>query len=278
MKKNILISFSGGRTSAFMATFIKKLPKYNNCNLLYVFANTGKESEATLKFVDDCDKAFDLGVVWIEADVQPTKGKGTKYKIVDYKTASRNGEPFEAVIKKYGLPSKLYRHCTRDLKEVPIHKYAKEIFGGSNYVTAIGIRADEQHRLSIKPNIIYPLAKDIQVDEKFIRNWWSQQNFDLDLKDYEGNCDLCFLKSVRKKKTLISENPSIQDWWQLMEIKYGANNQQLFDVYRNLSIPDLVNLAKQPFNKAIDKKELRDSQQDLFDADDIEFDCFCKNT
>lgn len=270
----LLVSFSGGRTSAFMAKFLKE--RYQNREMLFVFANTGKEREETLIFVDKCDKEFDLNLVWLEADVNEEKGKGTTYKIVNFKTASRNGEPFEAVIKKYGLPSKLYRHCTRELKEVPIHKYAKEVLG-SNYLTALGIRADEKHRLKANSKNIYPLA-EIGVDEVFIRNWWKRQDFDLGIKDYEGNCDLCFLKSTRKKLTLISENENIADWWNEMEQKYNSIYQSKFDEIRNLSILDLVELAKQPFRKAIDKEEEREQTPQLFEPEfDLEYDCFCKS-
>lgn len=51
--KNLLISFSGGRTSAFMSLFIKEY--YKDYNKLFVFANTGKEKEETLTFVDECE-------------------------------------------------------------------------------------------------------------------------------------------------------------------------------------------------------------------------------
>jgi len=272
---NILISFSGGRTSAFMAKLIFELPKYKNFKKLVVFANTGKEKEETLKFVNECDKAFNLDVVWIETDVNHKKGKGTDYKVVSFETAKRNGEPFEEVIKKFGLPSKYYRHCTRELKEVPIHKFAKSIFEGE-YLTAIGIRADEKHRLGSDPKKVYPLA-EMEIDELIVRNFWDRQIFDLELKDYEGNCDLCFLKSKRKRLTLIDEQPHIVEWWDRMEHKYSNEKQSKFDAMRSLRIVDLVELAKHPFTKAIDKHELR-KQQNSFDFDmDIEHDCFCKS-
>jgi 3'-phosphoadenosine 5'-phosphosulfate sulfotransferase (PAPS reductase)/FAD synthetase len=273
--KNILISFSGGRTSALMARLIQELPYYKDWNKLFVFANTGKEKEETLQFIDRCDKEWNLGVVWLESVINPVKGKGVTWKIVDFETANRTGQPFEDVIKKHGLPSKLYRHCTRDLKEEPIHKYAKHIFDG-DYLTAIGIRADEKHRISSDPKKVYPL-NDLNVDEIFVRNWWDRQNFDLNIKDYEGNCDLCFLKSKRKKLTLVKENPNIVQWWNEMEYKYSGGNQPIFDVYRDLSIEDLIELSKHPFQKAIDKHELRKQQISMFDPDmDLDFDCFCK--
>lgn len=281
----ILVSFSGGRTSAFMAKLIQEHPTYKDYQKLFVYANTGKEAEATLEFIDKCDQEFNLNLVWVEADVPQIKGKGTNYKIVNFETASRNGEPFEQVIRKFGLPSKVYRHCTRDLKEIPIHKYTREILG-NEYLTAIGIRADEKHRVGSDPKKVYPLA-ELGIDEQIIRNFWDKQSFDLELKDYQGNCDLCFLKSVRKKLTIIKENPKTADWWKGMEDKYGGLtlkegvdfdiNRVMFDAHRNLSMDDLINMAKNPFRKAVDQHELRKQQSNLFDIDlDLEFDCFCK--
>lgn len=273
--RNLLVTFSGGRTSAFMAKFIKE--RYCDDNLLFVFANTGKEAEATLEFVQKCDKEFNLNLVWIEAKINVEKGIGTDYKIVDFETASRKGEPFRDAIRKYGLPSKVYRHCTRELKEVPIHKFAKEFFG-CEYLTALGIRKDEEHRLSNKKGVIYPLA-EINIDEKFIREWWRKQTFDLELKDYQGNCDLCFQKSVRKRLTILKENPETAEWWIEMEENYGKEFQDKMDMRNDLSITDLVEMAKQPFNKAIDKQELREMQPSLFELNlDYEESCFCSRT
>jgi len=272
---NILISFSGGRTSAFMAKLIQEHPKYKDYNKLFVYANTGKELEPTLEFIDKCDKEFNLNLVWLEADVVHEKQKGTKYTITNFNDAKRKGEPFTEVVKKYGLPSKLYRHCTRELKEVPIAKYAKDILG-KDYVTAIGIRADEKHRLGSDPKKVYPLA-EIGVDEQIVRNFWDRQSFDLELKDYEGNCDLCFLKSVRKKITILEQDVSIADYWSNLEQEYSEDRQPILDVYRDLSVFDLVEMAKRPFIKAVDQHELRKQQNNLFDVDmDLEFDCFCK--
>lgn len=273
--RNILVTFSGGRTSAFMAKYIKE--RYCNDNLLFVFANTGKEAEATLEFANKCDKEFGLNLVWLEAEINQDKGIGTSYKIVDFETANRNGLPFKNAIRKYGLPSKVYRHCTRELKEVPIHKFAKDYFG-SEYLTAIGIRKDEEHRLSPKKNVIYPLA-EINIDERFIREWWKKQSFDLELKDYEGNCDLCFQKSVRKRLTIIKENPKTAEWWIDMENQFAREFQDKMDMMNNLSVSDLVEIAKQPFSKAIDKQEMRDMQPSLFELNlDYEESCFCSRT
>lgn len=257
----ILCSISGGKTSGFMAVYLRTL--YPSRKIFFVFANTGREKEETLVFLKNIDEKWNLGIVWIEADIIHAKGRGTLYRIVDFETASRNGQPFENAIKKYGLPSKLFRHCTRELKEVPIHKYAKEVLG-NEYLTAIGIRADEKHRLSLKEGVIYPLA-EMKFDKIFINDWWNSQPFNLELKESEGNCDFCFLKSKRKRVNLLKNGLNV-DWWNEMELKYGNERQPIFDVRNGESIEDLVKLAEEEMK-----------QLSLFDLDDVDFDCFCKS-
>ena len=82
--KNILCTISGGRTSGFMAVFLKE--RFPKENLLFCFANTGKENEETLIFLDKIDKEFNLGVIWLEAVTHEGKGNGTTYKEVNFKT------------------------------------------------------------------------------------------------------------------------------------------------------------------------------------------------
>ena len=275
-KDNLLVcTFSGGRTSAFMAKFLMNLPKYKNYDKVFIFANTGKEREETLKFINDCDKKWGLGIVWLEANVIHKKGVGTNYKIVDYKTASRNGEPFYDMAKKYPLPNNFVSNCTRELKLAPMNKYIKSL-GYKNVFTAMGIRYDERHRESnnAKENkIIYPLIYDIKVDNKFIRDWWGRQSFDLNLKDYEGNCDLCFKKSLKKRLTIIKEKPSVADWWLKFENDFKTDDYPRMDLRTGKTIKQLVELSKHQFTTAKDLHELDQQQKSLFD---IETDCTCK--
>lgn len=290
-QKNLLVSFSGGRTSALMCKFIKEHPKYKDWNVLFIFANTGREKNETLDFVHRCDIEFDLNLIWVEAVINPLKGKGTYYNVINFETAQRIGSKnkplFKSLIEKHGLPSKIFRHCTRDLKETPINKFASEYFDGKDYFTALGIRADEKHRISSDPKKVYPLA-ELNIDEKFVRGWWKNQKFDLQLKDYEGNCDLCFLKSKRKRITILIEsmkknNVELISFWKDLEEEFATEKQPMFDVYRNTTIENLVqeanliNWKKKKFRMQLDKEEERDLQNTFFDPDyDLEFDCFCK--
>lgn len=269
-----VVLFSGGRTSAFLAKFMKENLNYKDC--IFVFMNTGKEREETLKFADKCDKEFNLNLVYLEALVNDEKGKGTTYKIVNFKTASRNGEPFEEMLKKYPMPNNMASNCTRELKQRPIDSYLKDNYKNYNIIKVVGIRSDEAHRKSINAEIekvIYPLCDDIKVDSRFIRNWWENQSFDLELKDYQGNCDLCFKKSLKKRLTIIKENPDSAKWWLEMEQKYSSEQIPRFDLRTNKSIEQLIEMAKRPFSSAKDLHELSKEQFNLFD---YETDCFCK--
>ena len=69
MKNNrtkLLVSFSGGETSAYMSKWLIE-NKSDHYEMVFVFANTGEEAEETLQFVDQCDKTWDLNMVWVEA-------------------------------------------------------------------------------------------------------------------------------------------------------------------------------------------------------------------
>ena len=279
MKELLICTFSGGRTSAFMSQYILNSSKYDNFEKIFIFANTGKERKETLDFINKCDSQWNLNIIWLEAKINETKGVGTSYNIVDYKNADRTGKVFERMLKKYPLPNAFASNCTRELKLKPIEKYVKDL-GYDSYTTALGIRYDERHRKSLKAKenkIIYPLCDDIKVDGAFIRKWWERQTFDLKLKDYEGNCDLCFKKSVRKRMTLIKENKDIAKWWINMESKYGNEVVPRFDLRSNLSIEEIVKKAQEPFQSVEDVYELSKKQVSIFNEDlDYETDCFCK--
>jgi 3'-phosphoadenosine 5'-phosphosulfate sulfotransferase (PAPS reductase)/FAD synthetase len=58
-----------------------------------IFCNTGKEHEATLEFVKQCQDQWNIPITWLEY-----AKNDQKFKEVTFETASRNGEPFEQMI------------------------------------------------------------------------------------------------------------------------------------------------------------------------------------
>jgi len=219
-----------------------------------VFANTGQEDERTLEFVHNCETRFGWDITWVEARVNPEKGKGTTHKIVTYETASRNGEPFESVISKYGLPNQSMPHCTRELKLQPIRSICKSLgWKRKDYSSAVGIRADEIDRMSDyaeKENLLYPLVS-WDVKKPDILKWWDQQNFDLYLPEHRGNCTWCWKKSFKKLVQVHREDPDIYDFPLRMEKEHGmtgalaqksGNKQVMFR--GNRSAKDIIEMSE----------------------------------
>jgi len=221
MKKKLLVSFSGGETSAYMAQWLWK-NRRDEYDMVFVFANTGQENEQTLEFVQKCSDHFGFPVVWIEGVHHPQVGKGTEHRVVDFATASRNGEPFETFISVYSIPNQANPQCTNELKSYPIKSYARSL-GWRKYHTAIGIRIDEFDRMSAKAKarrLIYPLISEQPMTKQKINFWWSQQPFRLELKGYEGNCKWCWKKSDPKLIRIAQEHPEHFAFPAAMEAKY----------------------------------------------------------
>lgn len=215
----ILVSFSGGRSSAKMAWLIKH--HWTEQEVVFVFANTGKEREETLVFADRCDREWGLGLVWVEAVVHPDERRGCSHQVIDFATANRSGDVFESVIQKYGIPNMNYLHCTRELKANPIKSYIESI-GWEDYVTAQGMRADEPKRIRSDKNVVYPLAHTWPTTKSQVLDWWKDQPFDLGLKDHQGNCDGCHKKSLVKLVRIAQEDKAIFAWWGRMENLHGT--------------------------------------------------------
>lgn len=264
-ENNIFISTSGGETSWFMAYLIKKM--WPEKNLLFGFANTGKERPETLLFNEKCSELFGIKLHWIEAVVHHGKRRGCTHKVVDYESADKIGNVFEEVIKKYGIPNIAFPHCTRELKSNPLKSFADEYFGKNNYYKAIGIRVDEIDRVSEnkdKMRLTYPLVSPYPTSKPWINSFWETQPFRLGLKSYEGNCDYCFKKSDRKLMTIRSEEDGIRfQWWHEMEHLYEYNKAgRDANIYpppyrffrKNKSCNDIDLLALTDFKKAEDEK------------------------
>lgn len=223
------ISFSGGRTSAYM---LRRILDAHGGTLPddahVVFANTGKERPETLDFVQACSVAWGVRVRWIEAHITETdKGLSHGWREVDYATASRNGEPFAALTRaRKFLPNPVMRFCTQELKIRPINKFARSM-GFDHWTSVVGLRADEPRRVAKataptkERDVSCPLAKD-GVTVEYVREFWTRQSFDLQLEPHEGNCDLCFLKGRAKIERVMRAKPELATWWIAQEDAVGA--------------------------------------------------------
>jgi 3'-phosphoadenosine 5'-phosphosulfate sulfotransferase (PAPS reductase)/FAD synthetase len=251
-----VISFSGGRTSAYMLWRVLqenggKLP----ADAKVVFCNTGLEHEATLSFVGNCEREWNIEIIWLEYS-----SNDERLVRVNYETASRNGEPFDALTtRKNYLPNPVARFCTIELKIMTIDRYMKSL-GIEDYDTMIGIRADEAMRAAkFQGRKSTPLVR-ANIYQHDVQKFWQINAFDLKLQFRNGvtpwgNCTLCFLKGPNQIKSMIAYNPKHAQWWANQEKKIGGT-------FRN----DRPTYAQMIANA--------DNQGDMFDFSDS-IHCFC---
>lgn len=274
IKEPTVINFSGGRTSAYM--LYKVLEANNGLPDIakVVFANTGKEDENTLKFIKECSHRWNVSIDWVE--YLPEK---PSFQLVNYETASRNGEPFAALIRKRKyLPNTIARFCTIDLKIITAKKYLESL-GWSDWISFVGIRADEQRRVAkIRANPFdektgitreMPLARD-NVTIHDIKEFWKNNDFDLNLVSVNGhtlagNCDLCFLKPANQVLGLIKEKPERAIWW-IEQEKYAqtlVKDKQSKGIRFSFDRPTYTEMG-----------DFMNRQFNLFDEQE-KIDCFC---
>jgi 3'-phosphoadenosine 5'-phosphosulfate sulfotransferase (PAPS reductase)/FAD synthetase len=235
-----MISFSGGRTSAFMLHEILRANDGLPPNVHVIFANTGKEREETLRFVHECSTRWSIRIRWVE-----WRHGGAGFAEVGYNSASRKGEPFERLIaQKQRLPNSHERWCTQFLKVLPMFALMRAELGlePGQYTETIGLRDDEglrilngMERAQADGRVVrYPLAK-AKVRKAGVMSFWLglnvdpknlthplPQGFDLGLNPWEGNCDLCFQKGKGIRKHIIRNDPTAPIWWADREREQGG--------------------------------------------------------
>ena len=268
MKKVLFVSFSGGKTSAFMSRWIQQNWEDKYEDIYYLFANTGQEHEQTLVFIDLCAWNWGLNITWLEAVVNPERGKGIRHKVVDFDTASRNGEPFSNQIAKEGIPNKANPKCSDRLKLAPMQSYRRSLgYRNQDFDTAIGIRTDEVDRINPRHkelNLVYPLVSDVRMTRPMIDRWWNEQAFNLEIPAHHGNCTWCWHKTERKLMTNIIEHPEWFEFPAQMEKQYGDicavgkkfdNGERRTFFRHGRSTLDLIEMAKEPFELFVDTSD-----------------------
>lgn len=262
-----LISFSGGRTSAYMLKQIIDahggvLPD----DVHVAFANTGKEREETLRFVHECATRWGVRVRWLEfvTDLKSVGAEG-RFKEVGYNSASRAGEPLDRLIKrKKALFSTLTgRWCTQYCKVGVLQDFMDaQGFTRGSYIEVIGFRADEGDRvyeLPRKPKnadrvLAFPLAQD-GVRKSDVFSFWSEQDFDLQLERGLGNCDHCPFLTFKTRVIRARRDPAGLSYW-------GAHEEEKNFAFGRESIAEVAEYARRSVLLPLD-----DIEQDAADSE-----------
>ena len=232
-----------------------------------VFANTGKEEEATLRFIDRCSKEWNVDIHWLEyTNDEPN------FKRVTFATANRTGKPFEELITRRNyLPNPVTRYCTSQLKIRVINQYLKSLGWEDHTENSdwMGIRADEPRRAAKIPDKsrIPLVVSGVTVADVF--NFWKNNHFDLELptingKTVHGNCDLCFLKPAAQILSLIQEKPEKAIWWAKMESMIEQTN-----------LKPSGSVFRQDRPKYSSMLKFTEDQQMMFDVNEETIACFC---
>lgn len=263
---NVQIAFSGGRTSAYMLRQILDANPgmIGNPDVQVTFQNTGREMPETLDFVQEVGLRWGVPIVWLEY-----RATAPWFEVVSHNSASRNGEPFDALIdKKQYLPNQQTRFCTIEMKIRTAKRYLVSL-GWKRWVNATGIRADEPHRLNKPPpkdrwTTWNPLA-DAVVSRHDVARFWRGQPFDLRLPNvggncWLGNCDGCFLKSEAHVASLAREFPERAAWWEAAEARIGAletskvrpkDNSQFSKRYSRAEMRDFMDRQGDNFDQLV---------------------------
>lgn len=221
-----IINVSGGRTSAFMLRRI--LDAHDGVlppDCYAVFANTGRERPETLSFLAEIGRRW-CPVIWIERDGKAPARR--RFRVVTEETASRNGEPFDEVIKEHRfLPNGIARFCTRDLKVFTARDFMLSQ-GHTEWTSVMGLRFDEPQRVAnIRArdhgawDVAVPLY-DARVTRADVMTFWASAPFDLGVESWESNCDGCYLKSSAALERTERDHPGSLTWWAEQEARTGA--------------------------------------------------------
>lgn len=255
-----LVSFSGGRTSGFMLRRI--LDAGIDDDVHVCFANTGKERKETLDFVREVSSRWGVPIVWLERDDgllfeshdPGDESTRPRYRVVSYETAARTGAPFRHLIleRKY-MPNPVTRFCTTELK-IRVMKQWMLDQGYEHWSNIVGLRADEPGRVANmrekdgkeRWTVEMPLA-EAGVRLADVDAFWRAQPFQLALRPWEGNCDVCYLKGHKKRERIIRDQPDLAPWWVESEtLIHDSNGKTVPFRSSGPSYATLVELAKRP--------------------------------
>lgn len=267
MKK--VVSFSGGRTSAYLCHLM--IDKYGVENVDIVYMDTGFEHPLTYDFIRNCAKWLGTQITFLRGDFSLPIGSGVGYHIVGIDSIGCDGVPFIEMMKKYGTPYIGGMFCTDRMKLKPFKKYCDDKYGKGNYETWLGIRRDEPKRLwgdnpkatksaykqlsalgfddyemavlftnlrdgseklgyvdnlsqlaiELMSSRLRSLSKDglnylsevSEFEKEDVINFWSGQDFDLEIPEQLGNCVFCPKKSDLKLAAAQRDEPELYIQW-----------------------------------------------------------------
>ena len=301
-----IVSFSGGRTSAYLVYLMKRISQNNkDFDVDYIFMDTGAEHPKTYEFVRDLIRNFNINLICLQADVNPELGEGIRHKVVNSEDLKWDLHLFKKILKKHGNFTVNRPYCTARLKTQVFDDYCKNTYGKGNFQTWIGIRADEPKRLpkaitedstkhQINKSKLKYLAQISDFTKEDITDWWAEQSFDLGIAgdQHLGNCIFCIKKGANKIALAARDEPEKFKEWNSMvndhenvrpmpADKFGighiyrqwASPEKIIEMFSDHTDDDLrqrIYKTKQSDSECSESCEINFNQLDMFNELDNE--------
>lgn len=217
-----IVSFSGGRTSAYLVHLMEQKRINEGWDVEYIFMDTGAEHPKTYEFIRNIANNWNVKITCLKALVSQEMGVGNNYQVVDIKSVGWDLATMRQCVRKYGGFTNNRPYCTDKLKTIINTKYKRDNFGRGSYTTWLGIRADEPRRikhtsenvgLSKNPENIRYLAEISDFDKSDILQFWESQDFDLEIDEHLGNCVFCIKKTDAKVALAQRDEPELFEQW-----------------------------------------------------------------
>jgi len=222
---NHVVNFSGGRSSAYLVWLFEQRKKNESINVEYVYCDTGAEHPKTYKFINDVVDHWDIDLTALRTVIHMEKGVGPTYKKVQLSECGPDLIPFLDVCKKHGTPTVAAPLCSDRMKSIPADKYCDDRYGRGNYTRWLGMRIDEQRRIKSTEDQLDFFRKEKPISSRVkntkylayisdftkedIKEWFSQQEFDLEIPAHLGNCVFCIKKGANKIALAAKDEPEM---------------------------------------------------------------------
>lgn len=262
-----VINFSAGKTSGYMLH--RCLEAGLDDDVFVSIQNTAREREESLDFAHRVEVEWNVDLVWLERlphadktdqsatylhsvgaidDETLRRALTLCWRQVIYQTAARDGSVFAQLISERDhLPNPITRYCTTEMKTLTVERWMRSR-GYDHWTEVMGLRADEPDRVARQRggngrkyrDVVCPLA-EAGVDKSEVDAWWRTQSFQLELRPWEGNCDLCMLKGIAKIKRIMRDRPDLAAWW--IELEREHRPRAKLQTFRN-DRPDYATLLE----------------------------------
>lgn len=219
-----VVSFSGGRTSAFLVYLLERRREKEGIKTAYVFSDTGGEHPKTYEFIRNVVKHFGIKLTVLRARVSQEMDVGVTYEEISLDEMGWDLKTIRELCQKYGNFTIGRPGCTNRLKTVIANKYIDDNYGKKS-VRWLGMRVDEKKRVKFEkdefennPHRLQYLANVSDYTKEDVLRFWRAMPFDLELPEHLGNCVFCIKKSDVKLALAARDEPEkMVEWREAVE-------------------------------------------------------------